>query len=61
MAGRSEQEAGDVVAAYDFGRFRRLEADGVADRCQPVAGDFFVPTASPAGLSVVEATPAPPD
>jgi hypothetical protein len=80
MTGRSEQEAGDVVAAYDFGGLgrlvdvgggygillgtilraapdlqavlvdqpavvdqarRRLEADGVADRCQLVAGDFF--------------------
>jgi hypothetical protein len=80
MTGRSEQEAGDVVAAYDFGGLgrlvdvgggygillgtilrtapdlravlvdqpavveqarRRLEAEGVADRCQLVAGDFF--------------------
>jgi hypothetical protein len=80
MAGRSEQEAGDVVAAYDFGGIgrlvdvggghgillgailrsapdlhavlvdqpavvaearRRLAAEGVADRCQPVPGDFF--------------------
>jgi hypothetical protein len=86
MTGRSEQEAGDVVAAYDFGGFgrlvdvggghgsllgtilraapdlravlvdqpavveqarRRLEAEGVADRCQLVAGDFF--TSVPAG------------
>ena len=80
MAGRSEQEAGDVVAAYDFGGIgrlvdvggghgillgailrsapdlhavlvdqpavvaeagRRLAAEGVADRCQLVPGDFF--------------------
>jgi hypothetical protein len=80
MAGRSEQEAGDVVAAYDFGGIgrlvdvggghgillgailrsapdlhavlvdqpavvaearRRLVAEGVADRCQLVGGDFF--------------------
>ena len=80
MAGRSEQEAADVVAAYDFGGLgrlvdvgggygillgpilkaapglravlvdrpavvaqagRRLEAEGVADRCQLVTGDFF--------------------
>ena len=80
MTGRSEQEAGDVLAAYDFGRARRLvdvggghgillgailraaphlravlvdqpgvveqarrrlEADGVAGRCQLVVGDFF--------------------
>jgi hypothetical protein len=80
MAGRSEQEAGDVVAAYDFrgiGRLvdvggghgillaailrsapdlhavlvdqpavviqarRHLAAEGVADRCQLVHGDFF--------------------
>lgn len=80
MTGRSEQEAGDVVAAYDFGGIgrlvdvggghgillgailrsapelravlvdqpavvadarRRLAADGVADRCQLVGGDFF--------------------
>jgi hypothetical protein len=86
MAGRAEQEAGDVVAAYDFGGLgllvdvgggygillsaalraapdlravlvdrapvveqarRRLEADGVAGRCQLVAGDFFA--AVPAG------------
>jgi hypothetical protein len=86
MTGRSEQEAEDVVAAYDFGgpgrlvdvgggygillgtilravpdlravlvdqpavvqqARRRLEADGVADRCELVAGDFF--TSVPAG------------
>jgi SAM-dependent methyltransferase len=80
MADRSEQEAGDVVAAYDFGGIgrlvdvggghgillgailrsapdldavlvdqpavveqaaRRLTAEGVADRCQLVGGDFF--------------------
>jgi O-methyltransferase involved in polyketide biosynthesis len=80
MSGRAEQEAGDVVAAYDFSRLgrlvdvgggygillgaalraapglravlvdqpavveqarRRLEAEGVAERCQLVAGDFF--------------------
>jgi hypothetical protein len=80
MIGRSEQEAGEVVAAYDFSGLRRLvdvggghgillgtifraapglrallveqpavvpqarkrlEADGVAGRCQVVAGDFF--------------------
>ncbi|HJU02167.1 MAG TPA: methyltransferase, partial [Actinomycetes bacterium] len=80
MTGRSEQEAGDVVAAYDFGGIgrlvdvggghgillgailrsapelravlvdqpavvadarRRLAADGVADRCKLVGGDFF--------------------
>jgi O-methyltransferase domain len=80
MTGRSEQEAGDVVAAYDFGGIgrlvdvggghgillgailrsapdlqavlvdqpavveqarRRLAAEGVADRCQLVGGDFF--------------------
>ena len=80
MTGRSEQEAGDVVAAYDFGGLRRLvdvgggygillgailqaapglravlvdqpavveqarrrlAADGVAGRCELVAGDFF--------------------
>jgi SAM-dependent methyltransferase len=80
MTGRAEQEAGDVVAAYDFGGLgrlvdvggghgillgailraapdlqavlvdqpavveqarRRLEADGVADRCRLVPGDFF--------------------
>ena len=86
MSGRAEQEAGDVVAAYDFaglGRLvdvgggygillgavlratpelqavlvdqpgvveqarRRLEAEGVAGRCELVAGDFFA--AVPAG------------
>jgi hypothetical protein len=86
MTGRSEQEAGDVVAAYDFGGLgrlvdvgggygillgsvlrsapelravlvdqpavveqarRRLEAEGVAGRCELVAGDFF--SAVPAG------------
>jgi hypothetical protein len=86
MTARSEQEAGDVVAAYDFGRIgrlvdvggghgillgailrsapdlhavlvdqpavveearRRLTADGVADRCRLVPGDFF--TEVPAG------------
>jgi len=80
MTARSEQEAGDVVAAYDFGGIgrlvdvggrhgillgailrsapdlhavlvdqpavveearRRLTAEGVADRCQLVPGDFF--------------------
>ena len=80
MTGRAEQEARDVVAAYDFGGLgrlvdvgggygillgtvlraapdlqavlvdqpavverarQRLEADGVAGRCQLVAGDFF--------------------
>ena len=80
MTARSEQEAGDVVAAYDFGAIgrlvdvggghgillgailrsapdlhavlvdqpavveearRRLIAEGVADRCQLVPGDFF--------------------
>ena len=80
MSGRAEQEAGDVVAAYDFGGLgrlvdvgggygillgavlraapelqavlvdqpgvveqarRRLEAEGVAGRCELVAGDFF--------------------
>ena len=80
MSGRAEQEAGDVVAAYDFSRLgwlvdvggghgillgaalraapglravlvdqpavveqarRRLEAEGVAGRCELVAGDFF--------------------
>ena len=52
MTGRSEQEAGDVVAAYDFGGLGRLVDDGGgygillgtilrADRCQLVAGDFF--------------------
>jgi O-methyltransferase domain len=80
MTGRSEDEAGHVVAAYDFGGLgrlvdvggghgillgailrsapdlravlvdqpavveqarRRLAADGVADRCELVAGDFF--------------------
>jgi hypothetical protein len=80
MAGRSEQEAGDVVAAYDFGGIgrlvdvggghgvllgailrstpdlhavlvdqpavieegrRHLAAEGVADRCRLVGGDFF--------------------
>jgi ubiquinone/menaquinone biosynthesis C-methylase UbiE len=80
MTGRAEQEAGDVVAAYDFGGLgrlvdvgggygillsavlraapefhavlvdrgpvveqarRRLAADGVAGRCELVAGDFF--------------------
>jgi SAM-dependent methyltransferase len=80
MTGRSEQEAGDVVAAYDFGALgrlvdvgggrgillgavlraapelhavlvdqpavveqtrRRLATDGVAGRCELVAGDFF--------------------
>jgi hypothetical protein len=80
MTARSEQEAGDVVAAYDFGGIgrlvdvggghgillgailrsapdlhavlvdqpavveearRRLIAEGVADRCQLVPGDFF--------------------
>jgi hypothetical protein len=80
MSGRAEQEAGDVVAAYDFGGLgrlvdvgggygillgavlraapelhavlvdqpgvveqarRRLEAEGVAERCELVAGDFF--------------------
>jgi hypothetical protein len=80
MAGRAEDEAGHVVAAYDFGGLgrlvdvgggygillgailrsapdlravlvdqpavveqarRRLTADGVADRCELVAGDFF--------------------
>ena len=80
MTGRSEQEAGDVVAAYDFGGLgrlvdvgggygillaavlraapelhavlvdqaavveqarRRLAAEGVAGRCELVAGDFF--------------------
>jgi len=80
MTGRSEQEAGDVVTAYDFGGIgrlvdvggghgillgailrsapdlhavlvdqpavvtdarRRLAAEGVADRCQLVPGDFF--------------------
>jgi O-methyltransferase domain len=135
MTGGAEQEAGDVVAAYDFGGLgpagrrrrwlrhpargrppdgagaasrlvdrapvveqarQRLEAEGVAGRCELVAGDFFatvpagadayllsrvlhdsadddarrllagtgfrvdrmVPTGSPAGLSVIEATPA---
>jgi SAM-dependent methyltransferase len=86
MTGRAEQEAGDVVAAYDFGGLgrlvdvgggygillaavlraapdvravlvdrapvveqarRRLEAEGVAGRCELVAGDFFA--AVPAG------------
>jgi len=80
MAGRSEHEASDVVAAYDFGGIgrlvdvggghgilvgtilrsspdltavlvdqsavveqarQRLAAEGVADRCQFVSGDFF--------------------
>jgi SAM-dependent methyltransferase len=80
MTARSEQEAGDVVAAHDFGGFgrlvdvggghgillgailrsapdlhavlvdqpavveegrRRLVAEGVADRCRLVPGDFF--------------------
>ena len=80
MSGRAEQEAGDVVAAYDFSRLgmpvdvggghgillgaalraapglravlvdqpavaeqarRRLEAEGVAGRCELVTGDFF--------------------
>jgi len=80
MSGRAEQEAGDVVAAYDFGGLgrlvdvgggygillgavlratpelqavlvdqpgvveqarRRLKAEGVAGRCELVAGDFF--------------------
>jgi hypothetical protein len=86
MTGRAEQEAGDVVAAYDFGGLgrlvdvggghgillaavlraapdlravlvdrapvveqarHRLEVDGVAGRCELVAGDFFA--AVPAG------------
>ena len=52
MTGRSEQEAGDVVAAYDFGGLGRLVDVGGgygillgtilrADRCRLVAGDFF--------------------
>jgi O-methyltransferase domain/Dimerisation domain len=80
MTGRSEREADDVVAAYDFGELgrlvdvggghgillrailraaprlravlvdrqdvvagarRRMEADGFAERCECVAGDFF--------------------
>jgi len=80
MSGRAEQEAGDVVAAYDFGGLgrlvdvgggygillgavlratpelqavlvdqpgvvaqarRRLEPEGLAGRCELVAGDFF--------------------
>jgi hypothetical protein len=106
MTGRSEQEAGDLVAAYDFGRFRRLATCRTAmppgsrllvveallpERAQDQpavihmdlhmlvllgarkrteaqyrtllteAGfsvERVVPTASPAGLSVLEATPA---
>ena len=52
MTGRSEQEAGDVVAGYDFGGLGRLVDVGGgygillgtilrADRCRLVAGDFF--------------------
>ena len=52
MTGRSEQEAGDVVAAYDFGGLGRLVDVGGgygillgtilrAARCRLVAGDFF--------------------
>jgi len=80
MSGRAEQEAGDVVAAYDFGGLgrlvdvgggygillgavlratpelqavlvdqpgvvaqarRRLEPEGLVGRCELVAGDFF--------------------
>jgi xanthine/CO dehydrogenase XdhC/CoxF family maturation factor len=37
MTGRSEQEAGDLVAAYDFGRFRRLVDVGAGHGILPGA------------------------
>jgi hypothetical protein len=80
MTGRSEDEAGHVVAAYDFGGLGRLVDVGGGHGIllgailrsapeleavlvdQPAVVEFglrrVVPTASPGGLSVIEAAPA---